>query len=1205
MFTFVTYEWKQWSRSPMTWIFLLITTLMVFGATTSDSIMIGGGVGSVHKNAPIVVQQYYMVMSLICLLMTTGFMSATANRDFSTGMYQFVFTSPISKRDYFFGKFFGAATMAMIPLLGVSLGSLLGPLMPWVDAERYGPVIWSGHLYGFLGFAVPNVLISGVAVYGLAILFRNNLVSFVGTMAILVLYVVSGGYANNIEQEWISNILDPFGARPFGTLAKYMTIDEQNLTAIPLTGEFLTNRLLWLAIAAVALIVISARFTFSIRTKRSKFSDPAVADPAVAVSAVAVRDVAVRDVAVRDVPVREVADRAVASSLLHLLLFEAKAIIRNQTFLIILLIGLINLVAALSTFTSAYGSTRYPVTYSVIDTIRGSFYLFVIGIITFYSGVVVWRERDARIAEIEDATSTSIGSRLVAKTFALMIALCLVMASTILLGIVVQALNGYTNFEVGQYVISLLLLDMSGFASLVIIAFLAHYAVNNRYLAYFVFVAFVIANQFIWGPLDIESNMVAFGKTPYLMYSDMNGFGPFVEGQVWFSIYWTIAAVLVTYVAYGLAIRGLETSATKRWQILKDRLRSQRTPLIATLILFFLCGGFVFYNTQILNTYTTSDVAEEERRDYELTYKKYQDLPQPHWVALDYHLDLYPEERAIFALVRAKAVNKTSTPITQIHFTMPGSMDSVIISMKGARMTLNDKRLSYRIYTLDRPLQPNDTINISVRVQKVSKGFENEVQFTSLTENGTFLNNTDIMPSFGYNNGYEIADKNDRRDHGLPPRERMPRLNEQNMKARATNYLDMDADLVNVRTVITTSGDQIAVAPGSLRRDWRNGQRRSFEYVLDHPSQNFYSFISARYEVRRERWNGIDLEVYHIPEHAYNVETMLTAMKRSLTYYTTHFGPYYHRQCRIIEFPRYSSFAQAFPGTMPYSEGIGFITDLRDVKGDDIDFVFFVVAHEMAHQYWAHQLIGANMQGSEMLSESFAEYSALMVMEKEYGKDKMKKFLSYEMDRYLSGRSSEVEAERPLMQTEGQAYIHYYKGSVALYYLKEMIGEDSVNASLSGLLREHGYREAPYPTSLHAVRAFRARTPDTLQYLIDDLFENITIFNNRVVDATAKKVGKEYEVTLTTITEKIHADSVGKETAAPLRDFIDVAVFAEDASYTDPGKPLLKKRVKITKSNNTFTLRVKERPHQVGIDPYNLLVDRMPEDNIKGVRVEG
>ena len=148
---------------------------------------------------------------------------------------------------------------------------------------------------------------------------------------------------------------------------------------------------------------------------------------------------------------------------------------------------------------------------------------------------------------------------------------------------------------------------------------------------------------------------------------------------------------------------------------------------------------------------------------------------------------------------------------------------------------------------------------------------------------------------------------------------------------------------------------------------------------------NFYSFISAKYEVARKKWNGIDLEVYYDKQHAYNVPNMLKSMQRSLEYYTANFGPYYHKQCRIIEFPRYADFAQAFPGTMPYSESTGFILDLRKVTKEDIDMVYYVGAHEMAHQYWAHQISGADMQGSEMMSEGFAQYSALMVMEKEYG----------------------------------------------------------------------------------------------------------------------------------------------------------------------------------------------------------------------------
>ena len=154
-------------------------------------------------------------------------------------------------------------------------------------------------------------------------------------------------------------------------------------------------------------------------------------------------------------------------------------------------------------------------------------------------------------------------------------------------------------------------------------------------------------------------------------------------------------------------------------------------------------------------------------------------------------------------------------------------------------------------------------------------------------------------------------------------------------------------------------------------------------------------------------------------------------MKKSLDYYVANFGPYYHKQVRIIEFPRYASFAQAFPGTMPYSESIGFIAKIEDEE--DIDMVFYVVAHEMAHQYWAHQVVGAEMQGATMLSETFAQYSALMVMEKEYGRDAMKKFLKYEMDDYLRDRGSERLKELPLMKVENQGYVHYNKGSLVMY----------------------------------------------------------------------------------------------------------------------------------------------------------------------------
>jgi hypothetical protein len=560
-----------------------------------------------------------------------------------------------------------------------------------------------------------------------------------------------------------------------------------------------------------------------------------------------------------------------------------------------------------------------------------------------------------------------------------------------------------------------------------------------------------------------------------------------------------------------------------------------------------------------------------------------------------------PEERNMTAKIEAWAKNKTNASISELHFTLPMLYDSIKLTIPNAKLKLNDKDLNYRIYTLNKALAANDSIKISIDLASITKGFENEISFTQLTQNGTFFNNEDIMPTFGYNNRFEISDKNLRIKRKLPKRDRMPKLDKTNLVARGNTYISSDSDWVEVTTTISTSKDQIAIAPGSLLKSWESNGRKYFKYHLDQKSLNFYSFISANYQVARKKWNGIDLEVYYDKQHATNVPNMMKSMQKALEYYTTNFGPYYHKQCRILEFPRYASFAQAFPGTMPYSEGIGFITDLRDVTKDDIDLVFYVVAHEMGHQYWAHQVCGANMQGSEMMSEGFAQYSSLMVMEKEYGKDKMKKFLEYEMNGYLTGRSTEFEGENPIMKTENQQYIHYNKASVVMYYFKEMVGEQNVNKALKNLVTQFGYKDPPYATSIDAVNEFRKVTPDSLRYLIPDLFENITLFSNRTLKVTSKKVGDEYEVSIKTTSEKFRSNALGKETPTPIADYIDIGVFGKSDKENVLGKPLVYKRLKITKKDNTFVFKTKTEPYKAGIDPYNYLIDRIPDDNVKSV----
>jgi aminopeptidase N len=453
------------------------------------------------------------------------------------------------------------------------------------------------------------------------------------------------------------------------------------------------------------------------------------------------------------------------------------------------------------------------------------------------------------------------------------------------------------------------------------------------------------------------------------------------------------------------------------------------------------------------------------------------------------------------------------------------------------------------------------------------------------------------MPLPGYSRGAELDDNSVRRRYGLDPIERYPKLGD-------PEYLGVNqfqvAERTAFRTTIGTSADQIAVAPGYLQREWRQGDRRYFEYEMDEKIWPFASFSSARYEVAEDQWGDVKLEVYYHPQHGYNIDSMMESTKKSLDYFTSEFSPYQYRQFRILEFPAYQRFAQSFPNTIPYSEAIGFIADLRDEK--DIDYVFYVTAHEMAHQWWGHQVVGANMQGMTVMVETLAQYSALMVMEREFGKPMMRRFLKYELDNYLQGRGGELIEELPLYLVENQPYIHYRKGSLVMYALRDAIGEDQVNLALRRFIEQWGYSEGRFPTAADLVDEFRAVAGEEYQQLITDLFERIILFDLQVTDASVEEVTGGYEVTMTIEAAKYAADGAGAEEEVPLSSQLEIGVFgprSEDLGDDDLPEPLLLERVLITSGEQTLKFTVSEKPQRVGVDPYVKMIDRNPDDNLR------
>jgi aminopeptidase N len=416
------------------------------------------------------------------------------------------------------------------------------------------------------------------------------------------------------------------------------------------------------------------------------------------------------------------------------------------------------------------------------------------------------------------------------------------------------------------------------------------------------------------------------------------------------------------------------------------------------------------------------------------------------------------------------------------------------------------------------------------------------------------------------------------------------------------NFISRDTDFVPFAITVSTSADQMALAPGDLEREWTEGDRRFFRYRLSKPALNFWSVVSARYTVTRDTWNDIELAVYHIPKHATNAPRMIEGMKQALAYYTENFGPFPHRQLRVAEFPRYQGFAQSFPSLVPFSESMGFIMDLRESA---FDYVFYVTAHETAHQWWGHQIVGAAVEGAQFLSESLAEYSALMVTEHRYGPHRMRPFLKQSLDTYLRGRQR-ISDERPLAVTPliGQDFVRYQKGSLALYALKDVIGEDVLNRVLAKLLREHGFKSDPYPTTLDFLALLRAEAGPAHEQLIVDLMEKITLWDLRVTgsEATERPDGK-WQVRVEVRAKKLYSAGNGEETETPLDQSIDVGLFAADPdarAFSDKDVIALEKR-QIKSGDQTVEFVVDRKPALVGVDPYLKLISRNTSNNVKSL----
>lgn len=1209
------FELKYRSKRPATWAYFIL--LFIFGWLIAANGGNDSGSEKAFANSAYEVTSFLIIISVFTTMIASAVMGVPVYRDIEHGVKNYYFSYPINERSYLLGRYLGSFVILLLISTGIIFGLIvgyqMGPALGWEEAERFGPLRLGDYWHGAVNYLWPNLLFTGTIFFCLVALTRKIFVAYVGSVLLFIGYLVAQTLASDLESKEMVSLLDPFGYSAWTELTKYWTPVEQNTFHQSLTGNLLINRLLWPAISLLLLVFTVFRFDFA------RFLGGAKAK--IRKKAREVADVLVPEARPqgRELPVATqiFSHRFAVRQMFSQAWLEFKSIVRDPYFLGIIAGGLLFLFFDGWFGGTIYGTPNRPTTYYMIEAKNGTYIIFVMIILVFYTGEVVHRDRGVGFHQISDALPipnwTIYGGK-----FLTMVFVAFLLATMIwVVGVFSQTIQGFFDYDFSQYFTDLYLLTFPMYVVLAILAFFVHVLVNKKFPGHVLAIGIYLAIFSISNIIEVDYNMFIYGARPGYLISDMNGFGHFLRPVSWFNLYWLAFGGVLMVLGLLFWARGTDNGRRARFKQFKDRWSWR--PAIAMVIalgLFVLAGFTIHHNVNELNTYTSKKKSLARQADYEKKYRRYARTYQPKITDVQYFIDLYPKDRAAHARGLFDILNKSPRPIDTLYInhsfsSKEGRLTSFLIDGQEPERVSFDSVHFFEILKLPQTLQPGDSSQMEVVIDLDYQGFPNEGYQREIVYNGSFLN-SGIFPTFGYNAQAELTSDLQRKKHGLEPRDYIAPPPTDSFGLRNLLFED-DADFVNFEAVISTEADQIAIAPGQLVDEWEENGRRYFSYRNRGLIQNFFNISSARYTVTEENWTGQDgntvkIQIFHHPSHTYNLDRLIGSVKASLDYFNANFSPFQFRQMRILEFPRYATFAQSFPNTVPFSESFGWVGDFSNPE--DIDYIFYVTAHEVAHQWWGHQISPSATRGANQISETMAQYGAMMVLKERYGTAVMPKFLKYELNSYLVGRANESKFEKTLLDNDNQSYVWYRKGANIMYTLQDYIGEDSLNLALQRFLDDYALRnEPPYATSLDWYDYLRAVTPDSLQYFLEESFETITLYENRALTATYRPgADGDYRVRLQIDTRKVTYDGNGNELEVPREaSLIEIGVFAADGKNQygmTEKKPLYLEKRWLEPGQHEIEITVSELPVKAGIDPYNKLIDRIPDDNTVNVEEE-
>ena len=1164
------YHFKQIIFQAAFALFFCLGALMPYGS-------FGGP--EIYKNGPYVINFIICLLSIFMIFVSALFCANVVLRDKSYQADALIFSTGISKRLYFGIKLCGLLLSVSLIMCVAAVGILVGSV--WLPVSQKGSFQLLYYLQPLLLFGLPNALFCGSVIFSAAMWTQNVRAVYVSGVLLFILYFTASIFGNSPLMAtsalksggpglW-SVLADPFGLTTFFSELKSWSLWRRNHDLYPIKGTFLANRSLWTCIAFLAVTFTYRRFRFSPALEKLACKQGSVT------------------ATLKKVKYTPVASQTSGlgyyfSAVRSQLRLELASLLKQQLFLVLLALWMFLYGVELNEnlLYGQYDIRFYATTALVAEQLLPARMGLIL--LIFYASEQIHREHVTRMQPLIFSTPAPNAVLFLAKAASLAALIGILISCNIIIGIGFQLIAGYTQITLLPY---LSLFYHSGFQLLLfaILIIFIQTIIPNKYLG--MLLSLVVVGVCIFGKmLGIEHYLLRFGSAPALVYSTINGFGHYAKSFNLYMVLWSLFAFLLSLLTTKWWLDGRHNTW---WERMKAGLRHWNVaPRIIGIscILLLICTGLYIVKKSdgiALGVDSKEDIQWQKR--YEQNYKSNAAIPQPVITAVTIKTDIYPDEQKYAVSGKYILKNKSASVISILWIGVDPSANLASLRIAGAGQTRSDNEFQQYFYELKKPMLPGAEMVLDFSIDVDRSGFKPFDSENSVVSNGSYIELEKFLPFFGYNSRFELDDPQARKKSGLLAKA-IPAENNHRYH------------LINFENTISTLADQQIVTVGNLVKSWKIGGRSYYQYKATQPIEFMFALSSMRYTVRKETENGVTYQIFHQPEQTQNLSSMMQAMKDAIRYGTAQFTQYPLKQITLAEIPAYRGAATAYPGVIFASEKYNFLVDASDTSR--LNFVYANTAHETAHQWWAYKISPQTGPGEALLTESLAKYTEAMISEKRMGKMRLRRYLRTDNDLYFSLRNILTQKELPLAKTWEQPFVHYQKGGLAMYTIRETLGENRVNSALKTLISSNSVPNIK-PTSEDLIYELSQKATPFEKTQIENYLRKVMVYDNSIKVLSSKPISNgRFIVKLLVSTCKIDETGLNPK-KLQTDDWIDIGIFGvEERSWDSGTKAIYFRKYHFVEPQTVIEIVVDKEPKVVAVDPYGYLLDGDQKDNIAG-----